>query len=60
MIVLCLHCKKPIEKTDRAACGWQHVDTQMVICDPTDATPMTMGQQALWESRHALMDLLAR
>lgn len=37
----CLHCGKQIQRDKvNAACGWRHIVSKKVICDPTDATPM--------------------
>lgn len=35
----CLNCGLEIEKADRAAGGWQHKGTNLVVCRATDATP---------------------
>ena len=43
----CANCHEEIERTDRAACGWQHVKTQVVCCAPRDATPMTPTQEII-------------
>ena len=44
----CIHCHEEIEKTDRAACGWQHLENGQVICRLTDATPMDAVQEIVY------------
>lgn len=34
----CRYCKEPIERTDRALAGWQHIKYKQVMC-LLDATP---------------------